>query len=75
MHGRANMTIRQLTTANMECLDRLAPEVFDNAIDPVQLPRFLGDPRHLMLVAIEGGLVVGKASAVEYFHPDKPPQM
>ena len=33
------------------------------------------DPRHLMLVAIEDDLVVGMASAVEYFHPDKPPQM
>lgn len=68
-------TIQQLTTANKQCLDRLAPEVFDNAIDPVQLARFLSDPRHLMLVAIEDGLVVGMASAVEYFHPDKPPQM
>ena len=69
------MLIQPLTTANVQCLDRLAPEVFDNAIDPVQLARFLGDPRHLMLVAIEDGLVVGMASAVEYFHPDKPPQM
>jgi aminoglycoside 6'-N-acetyltransferase I len=69
------MAIHQLTTANMACLDRLAPEVFDNVIDPVQLARFVGDPRHLMLVAIEDDLVVGMASTVEYFHPDKPPQM
>lgn len=69
------MLIQQLTAANRQCLDRLAPEVFDDAIDPVQLARFIGDPRHLMMVAIEDGLVVGMASAVEYFHPDKPPQM
>ncbi|MGE0373252.1 MAG: GNAT family N-acetyltransferase [Gammaproteobacteria bacterium] len=69
------MLIQPLTTANMQCLDRLAPEVFDNAIDQVQLGRFLGDPRHVMLVAIEDGLVVGMASGVEYFHPDMPPQM
>lgn len=69
------MRIHQLTIANMECLDRLAPEVFDNAIEPLQLARFLADPRHVMLVATEDDLVVGMASAVEYFHPDKPPQM
>ena len=69
------MAIHELTTANMQCLDRLAPGGFANAIDPVQLARFIGDPRHVMLVAIEDGVVVGMASAVEYFHPDKPPQM
>lgn len=69
------MEIQLLSATNLACLDRVAPEVFDNAIDPAQLERFSSDPRHIMLVAIEDGLVVGMASAVEYFHPDKPAQL
>ena len=56
-------------------LDVLAPEVFDNPIDPLQLKAFLEDPRHVMFVAVDEELVVGMASAVEYFHPDKQPQL
>lgn len=55
------MAMHELTTADEQCLDRLAPDVFDNAIDPVQLARFLGDPRHLMLVAIEDDLAEARA--------------
>ncbi len=67
--------ILKLDDANAACLDRLAPEVFDNPIEPAQLRRFLDDPRHIMMLAIEDGVVVGMASAVEYFHPDKQPQL
>jgi ribosomal protein S18 acetylase RimI-like enzyme len=28
-----------------------------------------------MFLAVENGMVVGMASGVEYFHPDKPPHM
>ncbi|MBI1385284.1 MAG: GNAT family N-acetyltransferase [Rhizobiales bacterium] len=71
------MTVRilRLDEGNAGCLDRLDPDVFDGPIDPVELARFLADPRHLMVVAIADGLVVGMASAFEYFHPDKRPQM
>lgn len=65
----------RLTDSNSACLGRLAPDVFDNPIDPVQLARFLADPRHVMVVALHEDAVVGMASGVEYFHPDKPPQM
>jgi len=39
------------------------------------LEAFLNDARHVMFVAVESGQVVGMGSAVEYFHPDKPPQL
>lgn len=55
-------------------LDRLHPEVFDNAIDPEQLQAFISDPRHLLFMAIVDDVVIGMASGVEYFHPDKRPQ-
>lgn len=56
-------------------LDRIAPDVFDGPVDAVQLEAFIADPRHFMILAIHGDNVVGMLSAVEYLHPDKPPQM
>lgn len=64
-----------LDASEMHRLDRLAPDVFDGPIDPAQLAAFVADPRHLMLLAVEGDTVVGMLSAVEYLHPDKAPQM
>ena len=67
--------IVEIDATNASCLDAVAPDVFDNAVDAVQLNRFVGDPRHILVVAIDDGLVVGMATAVEYFHPDKAPQL
>ena len=67
--------IRPLDRASASLLDNIAPDVFDNAIDPNSLAAFLADPRHLMFLAVEDGVVVGMASAFEYIHPDKPPQL
>jgi aminoglycoside 6'-N-acetyltransferase I len=67
--------IRRLTAANAALLDSLAPDVFDNPVDPTSLQAFLADPRHVLIVALDGDAVVGMATAFEYFHPDKPPQM
>ena len=67
--------IRILTPGNAYILDKIGAEVFDHAIDPEQLEAFLADPRHVMVVAVDVDRVVGMASAVEYFHPDKQPQL
>lgn len=67
--------IVSLNQGNAALLDNIAPDVFDNAIDPTSLAAFLADPRHIMFVAVHDGAVVGMASAFEYFHPDKPPQI
>ncbi|HEY5070940.1 MAG TPA: GNAT family N-acetyltransferase [Caulobacteraceae bacterium] len=56
-------------------LENVAPEVFDNPIDPATTEAFLADPRHHIAVAIEEDLVVGFASGVHYVHPDKPPEL
>lgn len=64
-----------LSAANTSLLERVAVDVFDNAIDASQVDAFVADPRHVMFLALDGDLVVGMASAVEYFHPDKRPQM
>lgn len=67
--------IKRVTKDNAELLDNVAPEVFDHAIMPAQLAAFLNDARHLLFVALHDGAVVGMATGVEYFHPDKPPQL
>ena len=63
-----------LNASNVDLLRRIADEVFDHAIDPVSLNRFVDDERHVMVLAVDDRTVVGMASAVEYFHPDKQPQ-
>jgi aminoglycoside 6'-N-acetyltransferase I len=67
--------IRVLRSGDESVLAHMAPEVFDNPIDPDFTREFLGDPRHHIAVAIDDGLVVGFASAVHYIHPDKPPEL
>jgi aminoglycoside 6'-N-acetyltransferase I len=64
-----------LSAGNTSLLERIAVNVFDNPIDREQLSKFVSDPRHRMVLALEAGVVVGMASGVEYFHPDKRPQM
>jgi ribosomal protein S18 acetylase RimI-like enzyme len=64
-----------LSAENRSLLECIAVDVFDNPIDPQQLAAFLVDPRHFMVLAVEDDMVVGMASGVEYFHPDKPPQL
>lgn len=71
----ARFTIRMLGAADARVLDRVAPGVFDNAIDPRWTAEFLADPRHHMAVALLDGQVVGMASALHYVHPDKGPEL
>lgn len=67
--------IRLLSTADEGTLADVAPEVFDNPIQPRLAAEFLADPRHHIVVALEGELIIGFASAVHYVHPDKSPQL
>jgi len=69
------MEIRLLTNADGAVLRCVAEGVFDNAVDEALASQFLADPRHHICVAIDGGVVVGFASAVHYVHPDKPTEL
>jgi hypothetical protein len=66
--------IRLLGPGDACVLDDVAPDVFDNAIDPRWTAELLADPRHHLAVAIMNDRVVGMASAVRYVHPDKASQ-
>lgn len=56
-------------------LDRVADGVFDHPVQEQWARSFLDDARHHLVVAIDDGVVVGMASAVDYVHPDKAPQL
>jgi aminoglycoside 6'-N-acetyltransferase I len=71
----AAVEIRLLHSGDEPVLERVAPDVFDNPIDPALAREFLADPRHHIAVAISDGIVVGMASAVHYIHPDKPMEL
>lgn len=65
------IAIRRTSATDRDVFDRVAPEVFDEPVDPVRLKDYLAEPNHLMLVAIADGVVVGQCAAVIHRHPDK----
>jgi ribosomal protein S18 acetylase RimI-like enzyme len=67
--------IRILGPGEAAVLTRVAPGVFDHEVDPALTAEFLRDPRHHLVVALDGDTVVGFASGVHYVHPDKPAEL
>lgn len=51
--------------------ERIAEDVFDAPVRPERLAAYLASDGHLMLLAIEDGLVVGQCAAVVHRHPDQ----
>lgn len=71
-----SVDIRILEAGEDAVLGSCAEGVFDDPIDAGAAAEFLGDPRHHLAVAIDGGVVVGFVSAVHTVHPDDPrPEM
>ncbi len=70
-----DVSIRLLGPGDPAVLDRVAPDVFDGPVDARWARTFFDDPRHHLVVALDGDVVVGIASAVDYVHPDKAPQL
>jgi len=69
------ITVRVLEPNEAHVLDNRAEDVFDDPIDPRWCAEFFADPRHHLVVALDGDLVVGMASGVHYVHPDKEPEL
>jgi GNAT superfamily N-acetyltransferase len=67
--------VRLLGSDDAHVLDTVAPDVFDDQIHPRWCTEFFADPRHHLVVALDGDLVVGMASGVHYVHPDKAPEL
>ena len=71
----SQIDILLLGSSDAAVLDRMAPDVFDDPIEPTLCAEFLADARHHLVVARADGIVVGMASAVDYVHPDKARQL
>ena len=67
--------VRLLGSDEAPVLARVADDVFDNAVDARWCAEFFADPRHHIVVAIDGDVVVGMATGVHYVHPDKGPEL
>jgi ribosomal protein S18 acetylase RimI-like enzyme len=67
--------VRVLGPGDHAVLAAVEPDVFDNDVQPQLAAEFLADPRHHIAVACHEARVVGFASAVDYLHPDKPPEL
>jgi GNAT superfamily N-acetyltransferase len=70
-----SVEIQLLGAGDEDVLADVAPDVFDNPVQPELASEYLADPRHHLAVAREAGRIVGFASAVHYVHPDKPPEL
>jgi len=64
--------IKRLGPTDVDVLTHVAADVFDDPIVTSSAQEFLNDPRHHLVVALDGDLVVGFVSGVIYLHPDKP---
>lgn len=73
--GSRVIVVKLLGPGDAGVLERVAPGVFDHDVDPNLAAEFVADPRHHLAVALDGGRVVGMASALHYVHPDKPPEL
>lgn len=70
-----SFSVRRLTADAASLLENIAPDVFDEPVDPERLSAYLAEPGHLMVLALEGDLVVGQCAAVIHRHPDKPDEL
>ena len=65
--------IRYLGPGDEHVFERIAPDVFDNAVDRATLAHYLATPGHHLIVAIAQGEMVGQVAAVVHRHPDLRP--
>lgn len=68
-------TVLRLGLADAAILQSIAPDVFDEPVDPERLAAYLRAPDNLMVVALDRQLVVGQCAAVVHRHPDKPTEL
>jgi aminoglycoside 6'-N-acetyltransferase I len=64
-------TLHRITQENRGLMAKIAEDVFDHDMAPDKLDAFLACPRHRLLVAVDGGEVVGHIRGVIHFQPDR----
>ncbi|HMS56149.1 MAG TPA: GNAT family N-acetyltransferase [Fimbriimonadaceae bacterium] len=69
------MEVTVVDLGNIALMDSVADGVFDHAVQPELLHEFLTNPANVLVVAVDGGSVIGMATGIVYVHPDKPRQL
>ena len=69
------LVLRRILGGEDAVLNSIAPDVFDESVDPKRLSAYLSEPNHFMILAFEEDLVVGQCAAVLHRHPDKPAEL
>jgi aminoglycoside 6'-N-acetyltransferase I len=65
------VALKRMAAGDEAVFGRIAPDVFDEPIDPERMRAYLRTPGHLMILALEEDIVVGQCAAVVHRHPDK----
>lgn len=63
---------RLIGEADVDLLVSADTSVFDNPVDPALARAYLAHPDYVIALATQDGTVVGMATGLFYFHPDKP---
>jgi len=66
-----SFVLKRLSTNDADFFACIAPDVFDEPVNPTRLVDYLSAPGNIMVVALEGDLVVGQCAGVIHRHPDK----
>lgn len=69
------ITVHHITTANMDLLAHVAPDVFDHEIQPALLAAYAADKRHALFVAMEKNTVIGHIRGNVHLQPDRAPDL
>ena len=69
------LEFKRLSEDNVWILQRVADDVFDDAVDLHKAKRFLMDRENFLIVAIENGIVIGQIKGFVHFQFDAPPDL
>jgi aminoglycoside 6'-N-acetyltransferase I len=69
------ITLRRMTAGDAAAFETIAPDVFDEPVDPERLAAYLAESGNLMVLAFDGNTVVGQCAGVVHRHPDKPTEL
>jgi ribosomal protein S18 acetylase RimI-like enzyme len=67
--------IVRLTPSNIDLLQSVGEDVFDDDIVPTQAAAYAAAPGHMMLIALDEDLVVGQISGMIHYGINHPPEL
>ncbi len=64
-------SLKRLRPGDEALFAAIADDVFDEPVDASRLAAYLRAPGHMMVAALQDGLIVGQCAGVVHRHPDK----